>query len=65
MPFIYLVELEMEWEEEEENLTEKEARRLYEILKEKGHTEEEANEIIAYTVGAKGTKEIGSQTPDK
>ena len=49
----------------EENLTEKEARRLYEILKEKGHTEEEANEIIAYTVGAKGTKEIGSQTPDK
>ena len=50
----------------EETMSAVEARRLYQILKMKGLTEEEANEIIAYTVGATDTiKEIGSQTPSK
>lgn len=43
----------------EENMQATEARRLYQWLIEHGHTEEEANEAIAYVIGA---KERGSQT---
>lgn len=43
------------------NLTEKEAKRLYEVLLKK-FTEEEANEAVAYIVGA---KEKVLSKPDK
>ena len=45
----------------ENELTEKEAKRLYEVLLEK-FTKEEANEAIAYIVGA---KEKVLSKPDK